>query len=39
MRDAFPSVPTLALTATATAKVQQDIREQLRVRFMRREGG
>lgn len=37
LRDAFPSVPTLALTATATAKVQQDIREQLRV--CSREGG
>lgn len=37
LRDAFPDVPTLALTATATAKVQQDIREQLRVRRRFRE--
>lgn len=32
LRDAFPDVPLLALTATATQQVQQDIVKNLRMR-------
>jgi ATP-dependent DNA helicase RecQ len=32
LRDRFPGVPMMALTATATARVQQDIVHQLRLR-------
>ncbi len=31
LRDAFPSIPCIALTATATPKVREDIRHQLRL--------